>query len=182
MPPRPAIHHLPEDIRRELDSRLIGSAFGGYEGVAQWLADKGYSISHSAVGRYGKKLHDRYEQLRLVTDQARSLVEASPDEEGAVNEATLRLAQERLFTLLLECDDDGKEIDAATISRITRAASDIARASDTQQRRVERVRREMAERAAKAAKEAGKVMADAGLDKAAADKIKALFWGLAPAE
>ena len=179
MPPRPAIHHLPEEVRRELDARLVGSAFSGYEDIAQWLAAKGFSISHSAVGRYGKKLHDRYEQIRLMTDQARSLVAATPDEEGAISEATLRLAQERLFSLLVEAGEEGKDLDPDTIARVTRAVSDLARASDTQQRRLERVRREMAARAAAAAAEADKVMDKAGLSPEVAERIQALFLGIA---
>ena len=46
------IDKLPEDVRAELHSELSRTNFTGYEWLSLWLADKGYSVSKSAIQRY----------------------------------------------------------------------------------------------------------------------------------
>lgn len=116
---------LPEDIRRELDRRLVSGAFSGYAALAEWLTEQGYPISHAAVHRYGSQLERKIETMRLSTEYAKAIVTGAPDAEGAVSEATLRMAQERLFTLLSEAGEDASLKDVASACR---AVADMARA------------------------------------------------------
>ena len=39
MPPRSKIDALPEELRKELEQRLIGSGFSSYREHAAWLAE-----------------------------------------------------------------------------------------------------------------------------------------------
>ena len=47
---------LPEDVRYELDARIIEHGFGGYRKHAAWLKSRGHAISESALQRYGRAL------------------------------------------------------------------------------------------------------------------------------
>lgn len=53
---RSEVLKLPVPIRCELDDRLRAAAYGEYVGVAEWLTEKGYSLSKSSIHRYGQTL------------------------------------------------------------------------------------------------------------------------------
>ena len=151
MPARSKVSQLPPEIRDELDRRLVAGAFSGYTELAEWLDGTGHRISRSALHDHGSKLERKIEAMRLATEQARAIVAGAPDSEGAMSEATLRMAQERLFTLLNEADG-GSLKDVATAAR---AVAEMARAgiSVAAERRkalaaaAERVDRKLAEAA-----------------------------------
>ena len=154
MPARSKVAQLPDEIRAELDRRLIAGAFSGYTDLAGWLEEQGHRISRSAVHDYGSKLERKIEAIRLATEQAKAIVSGSPDAEAAMSEATLRMAQERLFTLLNEADG-GSLKDVATAARavaeMARAGISVAaerrRALATAQQRVDRKLAEAADNA-----------------------------------
>lgn len=170
MPARSKIASLPPEIREELDAKLVEGAFSGYVALSQWLEAQGFDISHAAVHRHGRQLERKIEALRLATEQARALVAGAPDAEGAVSEATLRMAQERLFTLLNESDGGSlKDVAAAA-----RAVADMARASISVSAERRKALAEAGERAGAAAKQQG-------LSKGVAAAIRAAVEGGAPA-
>jgi len=128
---RSKVATLPQSLRAWLDKNLIEGAYSGYEALAAELAERGYQISKSSLHRYGSKLEERLSALKIATDQARAVVNASPDDEGALNEALMRLVQERLFSILLEMDVDPKRLN---ISSLTKSVAELARASVTQKK------------------------------------------------
>lgn len=137
MPPRSKVDLLPQPVREELNRRLLNGGFGGYEKLEAWLLEQGFEIGKSSLHRYGTQFESRLENLKLATEQARAIVDASPDDEGAVNEALLRLTQERLFGLLLEA---GEELTPKGLGAVTRAVADITRASVSQKKFAEEAR------------------------------------------
>ena len=124
MPRRSKVIDLPIEIRQELEKRLMANAFSDYEGLSAWLAEQGYELSRSAVHRYGQSFEDRVGALRLATEQARVLCEASPDDDGVMGEALMRLAQERMFGLLVEMEVDPEKVD---ITKLVRSISELSR-------------------------------------------------------
>lgn len=168
---RSAIIQLPEAVRLELDRRLVQSGFSGFRELSEWLAEQGFEVSKSAVHRYGQTFEAKLDRLRLVTEQARALVQVSPDEEGAVTEALVRLAQERMFGVLVELGDD---VEPATLAKLTRAVADVARASVTSKRFVAEVQ----VRAQAAADEAEAIGRKGGLSDEAIDTIKSRILGI----
>ena len=64
--------------------------------------------------------------LKLVTEQARAVVAAAPDEDDAMNQALVRITQEKLFTLMMDLEIDPKTVD---IAKITKSIADLARSS-----------------------------------------------------
>lgn len=124
MPRRSKVIHFPIEIRQALERRLMANAFSDYEGLSAWLAEQGYEVSRAAVHRYGQSFEDRVGALRLATEQARVLCESSPDDDGVMGEALMRLAQERMFGLLVEMEVDPEKVD---ITKLVRSISELSR-------------------------------------------------------
>lgn len=68
MAPRSKIERLPQDVRKEIEQRLIANGFGDYEAIADDLYARGYRISKSAVHRHGHELERRI-QLGRAQEQ-----------------------------------------------------------------------------------------------------------------
>lgn len=128
MPPRSKVGQLPAEVKAWLDQALIENNFSGYELLSAELAERGYSIGKSALHAYGQGFEERLSALKVASEQARAVVAAAPDEEGAVNEALMRLVQEHLFKLLLT---DGKQID---LPKVAKAVAELGRASVVQKK------------------------------------------------
>ena len=173
MPERSKIRRLPDEIRRELDARLIAKGFGDYTELSEWLAGQGWEISRSAVHRYGADLETRVERIRLATEQAEALVEASGDEAGAMSDASLRLIQERMFDVLMSSEEG----DVKALSAAARALADTARAGVTIRQERRRALREAADEAARIAGEEARA-AGFSLPPEALTKIREQVYGI----
>lgn len=170
MPPRSKIDLLPEAIRKELEKRLVGSAFGDCRGLAAWLLEQGFEISKTTVNAWGQSYKERLQALQIATHQAKALVEAAPDEEGAVNDALIRIAQERIFKLLLEMEIDPEKVD---VNKLFRAVADVTRASTTNKRWMATVK-------AKGAAVIDEMAKSSGMSEEQAAAWRAKFLGIAP--
>ncbi|MCE2691645.1 MAG: DUF3486 family protein [Rubrivivax sp.] len=131
MPRRSKIAGLPPELKEWLDAELVRRGFADYVQLAEDLKAQGAEVSKSAVHRYGTQFEARLAQLKVSTEQARAVVQASPDDEGAMNEALIRLTQDKLFGLLVELDVDPESVN---ITKVTKSIADLARASVTQKR------------------------------------------------
>ncbi len=131
MPRRSKIAGLPPELKEWLDAELVRRGFADYVQLAEDLKAQGAEVSKSAVHRYGTQFEARLAQLKVSTEQARAVVQASPDDEGAMNEALIRLTQDKLFGRLVELDVDPESVN---ITKVTKSIADLARASVTQKR------------------------------------------------
>lgn len=127
MPQRPKIYTLPEVVKKELDRRLVSGGFKDYVALSIWLADQGYEISKSAINRYGKEFAHRLAAIKIATEQAQAIANESRDDEGNMNDALVRLCQEKAFQVLVKMGDlDPDKVDltkmGVMISRLTRAS------------------------------------------------------------
>ena len=59
---------LPQDVRDELERRIVERAFSGYEEMAGWLQAQGYQIAENSVQRYGTRLCQKIEAFELTSD------------------------------------------------------------------------------------------------------------------
>lgn len=123
---RSKIELLPAEVRAELEKRLIASSFSGYDQLAEWLQAQGFEIHRASVHRFGTKFEERVRALKAATDQARAIVEASPDDDGAMNEALVRLSQQKAFDLLIDLEIDPESIE---FPKLMRAIADMNRSS-----------------------------------------------------
>lgn len=105
---RAAVEKLPKSVRHELNKRLIASAFSEFGSHTAWLKDQGYSISRSAVHRYGTRL--KYESLSLGTQQLKAqLLEETPRVKAALLElGRIKLAEALVMERLLDAIRDAK--------------------------------------------------------------------------
>lgn len=172
MAPRSKVQQLPEDVRQALEQKLIGNGFSGYEPLADWLAEQGFEISKSALHRWGQDFEERVDALRMATQQAKAIVQASPDDEGAMTEALMRLMQERLFVALKDLQVDPQKVNIASIAK---ALAPIARASIAQKKYASEVR----ERATAAAAAVDAAVKTAGLSADTARDLRNQILGIA---
>ena len=163
MPARSAVLGLPPQVRDDLNARLIGSGFGGYEDLATWLAEAGYRISKSALHRYGARLEAEFEgamaDARRAAELGRALV--GDDDGSGLRSASTAIAQETLLRILMglrqsEAAADGEDGPdhaalAKSLSLVTRAMADLGRLGLADAKyAAEQVRAAIAEAAARA--------------------------------
>ena len=164
MPKRSAVEQLPEDVKAELDQKLIQTGFSGYLALEGWLEEKGLGISKSALHRYGQQFEERVSALKQATDQAKAIVEASPDEGGAMNEALIRLVQEKLFSALIDMQNTGK----LNLTSLARVVAELGKTSVQQKEYMGKVQ----EKAQSAAKKVEKLAQKGGLSQELVKQIK----------
>ena len=77
-----------------------------------------------------KEFPEILKDLARATGLAEEVAKSAGGDPAGMNEAVLRLAQEKLFTILVEADPAENPWD--TLPKITRAIADLTRASDIQ--------------------------------------------------
>lgn len=135
MPPPSKIDQLSEEVRRELEERIIAAGFGDYVEHARWLRDEhGQSISKTTIGSYGQKLERRLAAVKASTEAARLIAAAAPDDADERSNAIISLVQTEMFEALLclqeATDDDldpGERV--AIISNAAKHVATLSRAS-----------------------------------------------------
>lgn len=102
MAPRSSIEKLPEDVRRWLERALTENGFSGYVELENLLREKGYSISKSAIHRYGQQIESRLKAIKESAELAKLITEQVDDEGDSQSDALMRLVQTDLMNLLIE--------------------------------------------------------------------------------
>lgn len=178
---RSKIKDLPQDLLDELNSRLIGAGFSGYEDLAAWLKDRGFDISKSAVHRHGSALEAEFEEAMADARRTRALAraarEAGDESDDSLLAAASGIMQDNLLRVSMEVKhaDDDPATKAKTLSQIARAFSDVGRLDIARQKWQEEVRAKASEVADKAAKLASK----GGMSEATVEEIRRSILGIA---
>ena len=166
------VETLPKEVKEWLDRALVESNFSGYKLLAEEMKARGYEISKSAIHRYGQDFEDRLKTLKMVTEQARAVVQAAPDEDGAVNDALVRLTQAKLFGVLMEIEVDPETVDLA---KLAKAVAELGKASVMQKRWLSEVRA----KAEAAAANVEKIAKKGGLSSASVEQLRREILGIA---
>jgi hypothetical protein len=167
---RSKIATMPAEVKAWLDAALVESNFSGYEQLEAELKARGVHIGKSSIHRYGSAFEKKLANLKLASEQAKAIVTAAPDDEGAVNEALMRMVQEHLFNLL-----NAEEAGGFDLPKVARAVADLGRATVTQKKWQTEVRA----KAAAAADAAEKIAKKGGLSASAVDEIRRSILGIA---
>ncbi len=179
MPPRSKIDLLPDDVRAELDRKLLGAGFGSYVELAAWLTERGHAIGKSAVGEYGKALQERLDSIRASTDAARQIAQAAPDDADERSNAIISLLQAEIFETLIVLQSAAKEADStkriAMLGSVAKNIATLTRASVTRNKWAVEVRQKVD--AAIAA--ASKIASRGGLSADAVSEIRSAILGIA---
>ena len=178
MPPPSKIDMLPEEVRRELDTKILANGFGGYVALSAWLSDKGFAIGKTNVGNYGQKLERRMAAIKASTEAARMIAAAAPDDADERSNAIISLVQTEIFDSLLSLQDAADESDPAErIDLLGKAAKNIAtltRASITRNKWADEVRVRDAARAELLLEQEQKL--DAAVQAGGLGAEQATFW------
>lgn len=161
MPPRPAVAQLPQEVRDELNSRLLANGFGDYAALSSWLSEAGYEISKSALHRWGDKLEQEFAgamaDARRAAELGRAL--AGDDDGTGLRRATTAMAQETLLRVLMGLrqaedavsranDEDGEPVDPGALARnlslVTRSLADLGRLSIADAQHTAKVKAQLA--------------------------------------
>lgn len=130
MPRQTYIDALPADLRQTLDKLLLDNSFSGYESIANYFKERGYSLSKSSVHRYGQKLERRLQAIKASTDAARILATQTDDKENLLADSVISLVQSELFETLLNLQEASEETNPAErIELLKGAAKGIAEVS-----------------------------------------------------
>lgn len=167
--PTDRIKRLPTALRAELDLRIAQHDFSGFRDLKSWLRQRGYLITTDKVQRYTDKLEEKLAAVRMATEQARAIVEASGDDDVDMNQALLRLVQQHLFAVLVEIK--GVELNRANLPALARSVGGLARTSIEQRKYADEIKAGLAEKVA-AAKAAVETATARGLTEEAAAQIK----------
>ena len=131
MAPRSKVLTLPPELKAWLDAQLVKRGFSDYVQLAADLQAQGEHVSKSALHRYGSQFEKRMAQLKMSNEQARALVDASPDDEDKLGAAVIRLTQDRIFQLLVDLEIDPESVD---VNKLFKNAAEIGKASVTQKK------------------------------------------------
>lgn len=150
MPPPRKVDLLPDDERAWLDAELVRRGFSGYHALSELLAERGYEISHSALGQHGLELKKSLADVRVSTQMAKFFAEAARDDEANLSEAVISLVQTGWFKALAysrkaadaDAADDSPEA-VNLLSKASKAVSELSRASVNQKRFAADVRRKL---------------------------------------
>jgi hypothetical protein len=167
---RSKISGLPPAVKAWLDTALVEGNFSGYELLEADLKARGYDIGKSSIHRYGSAFEQKLATLKLASEQAKAVVKATGDDEGAVSEALMLMVQEHLFNLLNSSDRD-----AIDLPKVARAVADLGRTTVTQKKWQADVRA----KAAAAADAAEKIAKKGGLSAASVAEIRRSILGIA---
>jgi hypothetical protein len=100
------VDELPEDVRAEVDE-LLADTSNGYVAISAWLAQQGYNISKSSVGRYAQRNGKLAQRLREIREQAQEyarLIEENQEMDIAKVASTIYL--QNLMRRVVEAGDD----------------------------------------------------------------------------
>ncbi len=168
MPPRSKIKQLPVDLKEWLDKALVAGNFSDYERLEKELAERGFVIGKSSINRYGQEFEQRLHALKLATEQAKAISESAPDDAGAMNDALIRLVQQKAFDTLLKMEE------GASMKEIGLMVARLSNATVKQKQWAAEVRAK-AESAAAAVE---KIAKKGGLSAAAVKEIRSQILGI----
>ena len=171
MPARSKVALLPEDIRAELERRLITSGFSNYDAIAAWLREQDVDISRSAVARFGQDFAAKCDAIRIATEQAKAIVATVGDDEGNMNEALIRLIQQLSFDILIKNQD--ADI-AALLPKMGVMVAKLSKASVDQKKYMSEIR----EKTKQAADDVVKAVKKGGMSEATAEEIRKKILGI----
>lgn len=169
MAPRSKITKLPQAVKDWLDKTLVEGNFADYELLSADLKARGYDISKSAIHRYGQEFEEKLAAIRIATEQARAITDSIPDDAGAMNDALIRLVQQKAFDVLVKMEE------GASIKDIGLMVARLSNATVKQKQWLAEVR-EKASAAADAVEAIGK---KGGLSAEALDTIRRGILGIA---
>ena len=180
MPARSKVETLPREIRSWLDRALAEKGFAQYDALSKALSAKGFTISKSAVHRYGEKLERRLAAVKASTEASRAIAEAIPDDADQRSQAVMSMLQTDIFNALVdlqEAEDVEPAAKLALMAKVGRTLAPMVGASI----RLKKFAEDVSTRVQAAADKAMRLATKGGLSQATAEEIRREILGIAKA-
>lgn len=169
-----SVKTLPPEVKAWIDQELVRRQFTGYIDLAALLAEQGYEISKSALGRYGKKFKEEQQELKQSIEMAKAFAEVVGDDGAAMNQTLTALAQQELMAIIRE----GKYSDGIKLPALVRAIAQLNRSDiNTRKFQIEQAARQKA--LSEAAETAEKTLTSQGMSRDTIATIKRDILGIA---
>ncbi|OPY10135.1 MAG: hypothetical protein A4E68_00028 [Syntrophaceae bacterium PtaB.Bin095] len=164
---------LPGEVRAEVDRLLLEPGIT-YEDIREFLAGKGFDISHSSIGRYGKEHLLSYQRLKIAIDQAKAM-KGEVGDGLALEEAVANLALQQVMDGLVAGRINAAEV-PKLLGQIGQIQSSSVRREQFKAEITEEIRRQERERAAD---QAAKIAKKGGLSSGTVQEIRRQILGIA---
>lgn len=120
---RSKIDNLPEDIKSEVDSMLADTKYTYLE-ISEFLYEKDFEISKSAVGRYALRTNGATQRLLEAQEQTKALINVmknNPDTD--YTEASMQLLMDGLTKKLASAQEEFDEMPLDKAGRLIASLS-----------------------------------------------------------
>ncbi|MDR3561893.1 MAG: DUF3486 family protein [Negativicutes bacterium] len=160
---------LPPEVVEAINKRIVSGQT--YQEIADYLNQSGHEISKSSIGRYGKEFLSRMERLKIVKEQAKTIVSENKDGPATeMAEAANQLAIQLIMENLLTVDD----LNGAKITEVLKALALLER-SGVQR---EKLKMDFKQKIDSAVKQIEKTAEQRGLDADTLRIIKEQVYGI----
>lgn len=166
------IEALPPEVLEAVNKMLVTPGIT-FERIVQRLADLGYQVSRSGVGRYSKDFLSQLQKLKVVKEQARAIVSEAGGDGLNLEEAAVTVALNNIMEFLMDptlSDMKGEEASKVMMALARLQASSVQR---------EKLKMDFRDKAAEAAEAVGKMAKAEGLSDELAEQIKKKILGVA---
>ncbi len=99
-----SIEKLPPEVRAWLDQELVRLGFSDYGELTRSLNEQGWTISRSALGRYGKKFKEQVKQQKERAEAIRNLAEVYQDDAPGIMTGAMGIS----LTAVMDAIQDGE--------------------------------------------------------------------------
>jgi len=156
---------LPADIREGLIDIVVEGAT--LDQAEKWLAERGYDISRTSIGRWRQAFYPIYQKYVTFRAQARAL-KGDAGESLGTSEVLAQMLEQQVFEAVV----DGS-LDVAEAPKILGELAKLQRVAVER----EKLKRDLADRAKSAAGEVEKIAEKAGLSDGARGEIRNVLMG-----
>lgn len=161
---------LPPEIVSEVN-RLLVNEGRTYQEIVDWLQAMGHEVSRSSVGRYGKDFLAKLERLKIIKEQARTILDETQDRPAIeMTEAATQIAVQKILETLMEAEDLKKE----SLTDLIFALSNLEKSGVLR----EKLKMDYRRKAENAVKEIEKTAEKKGLDEETLRVIKEQIYGI----
>ncbi len=161
------IQELPQEAQEEVNRMLIEGAT--YEDIAAHFKGKGFDLSRSGVGRYGKDFLNQVREVRIIQDQARTLVDDAGGDALVLEEAGTKLLSKKVIELLMSNGVTMKQISGIMVGFSMLQRSSVAR---------EQLKANIEKKVKKTADAVARIAQKGGLSEKAAEDIRGQILGI----
>ena len=157
---------LPAQLREQANRLLLEGIT--YEDMAAWSLERGYDISRSSWGRYGKEFFEAYQAVKRFEDQSKAMTGEAGDG-MTMEEALSKVLLQKIMAAVTGANFD--------LLEVPRLISDFAKLQSSNIQR-EKLKDEYAKRVREAAESVGKIAKQGGMSEETVTEIQKRILGI----